>query len=425
MTTTTATGSRKRLYYGWVIVIVVALAGFTQTAGTFSALSVFLKPMTDEFGWSRTVFTGATTVGTIAGAFVSLIVGRYLDRLGGRWFLTGGLFFLGGTFILMAFVQNLWQFYALQVVDRVVTMGIIGLTLQVIVPKWFVVKRGRAVALAGLGGMVGSTVTPLYLQFVIGAADWRIASAVAGGVVWVISILPVVLLLRRQPEDLGLRPDGLTVEEAAQEMENQARRRSHSAAREEISYTVAQVVRFPSFYLLVVAFSVLFMVGPGLVLHLIPYLKDKGIDPQQGVLILSLWSGAGAVGALVTGFLTDRFGPRWLGALAFVLMGAGFALLLAVDSVATGVLWAIFMGTVGGAIFNTLYQVIFADYYGRESLGKIRGVVWPVQMLSNSLGPLIAAIAYDALGTYSPVYAGFAVLMVLCGGLMFLAKPPR
>jgi MFS family permease len=419
----TTLSTKPRLYYGWVIVIIVALAGFTQTAGTFSALSVFLQPMTDEFGWSRTVFTGATTVGTIAGAFVSLIVGRFLDRLGGRWFLTAGLFLLGGGFILMAFVQTLWQFYALQVVDRVMTMGVIGLTLQVIVPKWFVVKRGRAVALAGLGGMVGSTVTPLYLQFIMNGSDWRIASAVAGGVVWAVSIAPVAILMRRQPEDLGLQPDGLSAAEAARESAKAAARTGQK--KEEISYPLGQVLRLPSFYLLLVAFSLLFLVGPGLVLHLIPYLKDRGIDPQQGVWILSLWSGAGAIGAVAAGFLTERVGTRYIATAAFLLMGAGFALLLAVFSLGIGLLWAVFMGSVAGATFNTLYQVIFADYYGRESLGRVRGVVWPVQMLSNSVGPLSAAVAYDMLGTYNPVYAVFAILMVFCAGLVFLAKPPK
>ncbi|MBI4339430.1 MAG: MFS transporter [Chloroflexi bacterium] len=424
MTTIAGTAHRTRLYYGWVIVIVVALASFTQATGTFMALSVFLKPMTDEFGWSRTVFTGATTLGTIAGAFVSLVVGRYLDRLGGRWLLTMGLFLLGGAFVLMAFVQTLWQFYLLQLLDRVVTMGVIGLTLQVIVPKWFVVKRGRAVALAGLGGIVGSTVMPLYLQLAIDLSGWRLASAVAGISVWAVSILPVALFLRRQPEDMGLSPDGLSSEDAEREAQRQAVKRRRTV-RQEVSWTLSQVLRFPSFYLLLASFSVLFLVGPGLVLHLIPYLQDKGIDPQQGVWILSIWAGAGAIGALVMGFLSERFGSRWMATLAFLLMGMGFAFLLMVDSLATGVAWALFMGSVAGAVFNTLYQLIFADYYGRESLGRIRGAVWPVQMLTNSAGPLIAAIAYDVLGTYSPVFVAFAGLMVLSAALVFMAKPPR
>ncbi|MBI4310952.1 MAG: MFS transporter [Chloroflexi bacterium] len=424
MANITAAIAKPRLYYGWVIVGVVALAGFTQAAGTFSALSVFLSPMTTEFGWSKTVFTGASTLGTICGAGVSLVVGRYLDRLGGRWFLTVGLLLLGGTFVLMAFIQTLWQFYALQIIDRVVTMGVIGLTLQVIVPKWFVAKRGRAVALAGLGGMVGATITPLYLQFVITAADWRMASAVAGIVVWVISVLPVAMLLRRQPEDMGLRPDGLAPGEGVTEGPQGRQGRGGRQVKEEVSYALRQVLRFRSFYYLLIAFSLLFLVGPGLVFHLIPFLKDQGLDPQYGVWILSTWSGAGAIGALAVGFLLERYNTRRVGAVAFLLMGVGFISLLAVDSLAKGLLWGVFLGFVAGASFNTLYQVVFANYYGRESLGKVRGVVWPVQMLSNSVGPLSAAIAYDVMGTYVPIFTVFAGLMVFSAGLVFMARPP-
>jgi sugar phosphate permease len=209
MAVITEKADSNRFYYGWVIVATVGLASFSQAAGFFPVLGVLLKPMTAEFGWSRTVFTAATTLGTLAGALAALFVGGIVDRVGGRWLLTAALFLLGLTYVLMAFMQDLWQFYALQIFGRMLTMGVISLALRVIIPKWFIARRGPAVAIAGMGGMLGNTLTPLYVQAVVGMADWRTATFVAGAAIWAVSVIPVALFLRRQPEDMGLLPDGV------------------------------------------------------------------------------------------------------------------------------------------------------------------------------------------------------------------------
>ena len=143
---------KSAFYYGWVIVAVVALANFSRSAETFPVLGVFLKPMTEEFGWSRSAFSGAMTIGTLLGGFVAVGVGPLIDRFSPRWTVAIGLFVVGGTLVLLAGITSLWQFYALEIIGRMVTMGIVGLAVQVIIPKWFIAKRGRAVAISGLGG---------------------------------------------------------------------------------------------------------------------------------------------------------------------------------------------------------------------------------------------------------------------------------
>ncbi len=416
--TTRPLAQRFPIYYGWVIVATVALANFSQSAGTHPVLSVLLGPITSEFGWTRTMFTAALTAGTLAGAVAAIFVGRVVDRLGGRWILTVSLFLLGLSFVLLAFIHTLWQFYVLQIMGRMLTMGVVALVLQVTVPKWFIGKRGIAVALAGLGGMIGNTVTPLYVQWVVALADWRAASFVAGAAIWVISVLPVAVLMRRRPEDMGLLPDGA-------DPTTPGLQKGQKNVREEVSLTLSQVVRLPAFYLLSGAFILLFLVGPGMIFHLLPYLTDKGLEPSEAVWVLSLWSLAGAGGALTAGWVTVRMGPRRALSGAFVLMAVGLGFLMLVDSFALGLLWGVYMGMLFGGVFNTLYQVTFADYFGRESLGKINGAIWPIQMVANAAGPLAAAMVYDAVGNYYPVFTIFAAMVLLCGALTFFAKPPK
>ena len=416
------TGSK--LYYGWVIVAVVALANFSRSAESFPVLGVFLIPMTEEFGWSRSVFSGAMSIGTLLGGFIAVGTGPLIDRFGPRWTVVIGTFVIGGTLILLAFIDNLWQFYFLEIVGRMVTMGIVGLAVSVIIPKWFVRKRGRAVALSGMGFRIGNTVTPLYVQWLVTMGNWRIAAAVAGIIMWVTSLIPSALFLRRSPEDMGLLPDGdLPGKEERKISEKQTKDQSKNKIDTEISLSLKQVVRLHSFYLLVIAFTVSAFLATGLNLHMIPYFTDQGLTPGFSAAVVAVWSGSGAVGSLLFGMLAERYSTRLVMSWSFIFLAGGFALLLAVQSTSTGLIWGLYQGLVNGGMF-TLQLVIFADYYGRDSLGAIRGAIQPVQLGANAMGPLAAALVYDITGSYFLVFSSFIFLSIFCGGCIFLAKPP-
>ena len=199
---------RKRVFYGWVIVAVVALAGLVQTGQFNPTLGVFIKPMTDEFGWSRSTFVGAVSVGTVVGGLSALVIGPMLDRYGPRWIVSTGFLLIGGAMVSMAFVNSLWQFYIAMIVGRAVVQGAITLGMMVTVSKWFVRQRGRAIALSGLGTRVGNGVSPLYSQGLVTGFGWRPAFFALGVITWLVALVPTFLFLRRRPEDMGLLPDG-------------------------------------------------------------------------------------------------------------------------------------------------------------------------------------------------------------------------
>ena len=415
--------TRKRgFYYGWVIVVVIGLGGFTQSAESYPILGVFLKPMTEEFGWTRTVFTGSTLLGTLMGGIVALKAGPMIDRLGARWILTISFAVLGSSLVLMAFIQALWQFYFLQIVGRALTMGVLALALGVVVPKWFVEKRGRAVALGGLGQRIGNAVTPLYVQYLVSQGSWRLATAVAGILMWVVSMIPIAIFLRRRPEDMGLLPDGADPEEARRRDEAVAAG-TMSAPRQETSLTRDQALRHPSFYLLVVAFSLVFVAAPALNLHMLPFMTDQGIGEGYAVLAVAILSMCAGAGSIVTGFLSERITARRTLVGILAMMSLGFVLLLFVEHAWQAILWGIYYGLSFGGMF-ILQQIIFADFYGRDNVGAIRGVVWPIQMVFNASGPFIASVAYDVLGSYTVIFLIFSAAVMIASVLLLLAKPP-
>ena len=401
----------------------VALSNFSRSAETFPVLGIFLKPMTAEFGWSRSVFSGALTIGTILGGLVAVGTGPFIDRYGPRWVLVGSFFVLGGTLVLLSQINHLWQFYTLEILGRMITMGIIALATSVIIPKWFVSKRGRAVALGGLGIRVGNTITPLYVQLLVNMGSWRLAAAATGLVMWTVSLLPAALFLRRRPEDMGLLPDGRPLRGPSQDPASAPGDETAQAPREELSLPLRRVARLSSFYLLVAAFATASFISTGLNLHVVPYLTDRQLSPEVAVAVVAVWSASGGLGSLLFGFLAERYSLRMIIGTTFMLIAGGYILLLSVNSPTLGLFWGFYQGLLHGGM-TTLQILIFADYYGRDSLGTIRGAIQPVQLGANALGPLTAAVAYDSTGSYSTIFTVFALLALFSGLCVFLARRP-
>ena len=416
MTNIPNTRRRPRFYYGWLIVFLMALTGLVQSSQGHPALGVFMKPITEHFGWSRGAYTSGMTIGTMLGGFIAIAIGPIVDRHGGRRILTAAAFVVGGTVILTSFVTMFWQFFVLQIIARTVNMGIVVLVMGVTIPKWFVRRRGRAVAFGAVGNMMGNAGTPLFVQFFVTRLGWRAAAFILGAGVWAVT-LPIWFFLRRSPEDMGLLPDG------DRENPEELATRSTRPDRVEASLTVHQVLRHRSLYLLVTAFTLSMLVGSSINLHTIPYLSDRGLSAGLAVIVMAVFSSSGAVGALAMGFVVERYPARLVLSAAFLLGAFSYIILLNVNGPIIAFVWAGYSGVLRGGM-GTLTQVIYADYYGRRSLGAIRGLTSPAQMGANSLGPMAAALAFDFRGDYFSIFAIYGALMVAASFSIFLARPP-
>ena len=425
----TAAGSPKKtskIYYGWIIVAVVALAHMTESAEIYPVIAVLMKPMTEEFGWSRTTFTAATSVGSVVGGILGPIIGPIIDRFGAKWILLIAFTVLGIMMILQAFIQEVWHWYAIQIVSRAMAQGVINLSLAIIIPNWFVKKRARAIAISGFGGRIGNSITPIYVQALVTAYSWRWATVTTGIVMLALTLLPIALFVKRRPEDIGLLPDGVTAEEDAK---NKAEAKEAAAAGRrakvegDVSFPLKAVIRMPSFYMLMAASVTSSLVGPAMNLHMVPYFTDKGLSPEVAVLVTTTLFLTSALGTLAGAFLAEKFGIKNITVIDGFLMGAWFLFLLTVHDPLTGFIWAATQGILQGAS-QTVRQVIFADYYGRDALGSIRGILHPVDRTANAIGPTAAAIAFDVTGNYVAIFIIFGLMRILSGLMIYFAKPP-
>ncbi len=232
----------RRFYYGWWVAAAASSIEFANAATAIGILTVFVLPMSQEFGWNRTEVAGATSLGAVLGATLAPFSGRLVDRFGARVILVaGGLVVVLGCLYLST-AQALLGFYAAFTMIRIADQGLIKIGASVTAGKWFLRYRGRATGLVFFASSGGIIVMAPIVQLVITHWDWRAAWVVLAGVMFFVGVIPSALIIRRQPEDLGLTIDGGTPVGESTDPTRQD--------RDEREWPLSEVTRTPAFWLI-------------------------------------------------------------------------------------------------------------------------------------------------------------------------------
>ena len=388
---------------------------FANAATAISILTVFVVPMSQEFGWNRTEVAGATSLGAVLGAGLAPFTGRAVDRFGARVTLVaGGLIVVAGC-LYLASAQALAAFYVAFTAVRIADQGLIQVSASVTAGKWFARYRGRATGLVMLGSSGGVILMAPLVQLVISLWDWRTAWVMLAGVMLVVGAIPALLLVRRQPEDIGLRVDGDGASDQAERPE---------LAADVPEYRLGVIVRTPSFWLILVSLFLVATATSGIGLHLVPHLTQQGLSAGAAVAAVSVMSIAGAVAAVAFGFLAERAPPKLLLILSYLLGAVSMWVLMGADNLPETYLFAVLQGIVGTGI-NTLAPILWADHYGRQTLGSIFGVSRAAQVVGFAVGPLASAVVYDRTGAYDGAFLALAAVAVIAAVLLGVARRPR
>lgn len=414
-----ALAARLPFTYGWVILACVCAAAFSRQGSAVATLSIFVEPMTREFGWSHTEISAAVSLGGILGALVAPAIGTFLDRNGARAVLCLAVLLTGIPLLLLSFTQSLLFFLVFYCTARMSFAGPYDLGIYGSIVNWFVRRRPFATSIVTLVQMSGLIAMPLIAHFVMQAHGWRSAWMVVGVTVLVIGFVPVWLLHVRRPEDLGQLPDG---ERAAV---GTGAGTSSQVHMPEPAYTRHQALRTPAFWLLSLFTLLVYPVQAGISLHQAPLLIERGLDAGVAAAAVSTFALLSAIAGFTYGFWPRRVPMRFALALVGLTLAASCVLMNNVLTAAQAYGAAALFGLgIGGLI--TMLPIAWADYFGRRSYGAIRGVALTVQVLAQAAGPVMSGALRDASGNYDLSLTTFAVLSFAgCAAALFAAPPGR
>ena len=409
--------NQGRFFYGWVIVAAMTVIGGMTMAMAGFNFGLFIKPMGDDLGISRETFGWALSLRAIAGGATSLFAGRFIDRRGARPVLIFATLVTCLCMVGLGQVERGWQLCLLFVVMGLAgTGGGVALAISAPIAKWFVTKRGRAMAFVSLGVPAGAVIFVPLTELLIGSYGWERAWVILA-IMCAAVVLPLSLLIRRQPEDFGLLPDGATANARGPGS-------THQAILDEERWTIREAVRTGAFWRLVLVFTLVMLGMSSVGLHRIPHFTDQGISAKWVSLATSADALAAAACTFGMGFLVQRYPARILGALGFLVLAAAVYLTILADSISMMFVAMTIFG-VGAGSQILLQNLLWADYFGRANVAGIRGAAMPFMLVFSALGAPFAGRVVDQTGSYNPAWYTGIALMLAGATLLMLTPPPR
>lgn len=378
--------------------------------GAQYSFGVFFSAMLAEFGWSRGALSGAFSLYALAYCVLGFVAGRLTDRWGPRVVIAIGGVFLGIAYVAMAFVTELWQPYALYAGVASIGMATAFVPTNSTVVRWFVRRRGLAVGIATSGQSAGMLVVAPLAQVLVSAVGWRITYAVFGITAFV-ALNAVAPLMRRDPESVGLTPDGDP-------------RPPLTISGQPGGMTVAEAAGTGAFWALMATFTATWIPVFVAIVHSVPLARDLGASPLVAASLLTALGGGAVPGRILMGAASDRIGRKTALAVMLVLQAIGFVGYAVAGSLTAVFAASLLFGFSYGAI-TALFPSIVGDYFGRERAGALVGVFFAVAGSAGAIGPVAAGAIYDATGSYTLAFLLSAALNLVALVALRLARAPR
>lgn len=374
--------------YGWVVVgagAMMTCVGF----GAMLSLAVFLQPISEAMGWSRSGVSAAATIDFLCMGLAAFFWGALSDRFGTRIVVLSGTLLLGAGLIAASQATTLWQFQLSFGVLIGIAAGSFYAPMMAAASAWIEDHRSLAVALVSAGmGVAPLTVAP-FASWMITTYDWRTAMLVIGFVALAL-LIPASLLVRPAPEATApATGDGTSAP--------------------EVQWTAAQAFKTPQFITLALAHFACCAAHSGPIFHMVSYAMVCGIAPLTAVTVYSLAGFSGLGGRLLLGALADRLGAKHVLVGGLFVQALSVATYLAVGQLGEFYALSVVFGLAYGGVMP-LYAVLVREYFGARIMGTVFGAVSAFASLGMALGPLAGGWVFDTFHAYNWLYVGsFAI----------------
>lgn len=395
----------NRIFYGWIVVAVAVLATLIA-AGIRSVPGALLVPLEQDLGWSKTTISVAVSIGLVLFGLGGPFSGYLMDRYGPRRITLFGLLLMSLSMVGSALMTQVWQLNLIWGVVSGVGTGIVGSVLGATVAnRWFIKQRGLVTGIFGGATSAGQLIfIPALVAWATGLG-WREASWIMAGIA-LVAIVPIFVLMKDSPAEIGEQPLGAAPGSAPARITADAG-------------VMGQAVRSSTFWLLAGTFFICGATSNGLIgVHFIPYAVDCGISQGVASGMLALIGAMNFVGTIGSGWLTDRYDPRKLLCVYYVLRGLSLLLLPYAVTPETMVPFAILFGLDYIATVPPTVALV-ADNFGRQNVGTVYGWVFAAHQLGAAFASWAGGSVRDALGEYNLAFFAAGALAIM-GGMLSL-----
>jgi MFS family permease len=385
---------RHLRYEGWRVASASAAGVFVSFASLLVyTFGIFLKPWSEEFGWSRESVSAAFGIAAMTVAVCSPPLGYLLDRVSPSRVIVPCVAVFGLAFASLSLLTpNIWHLYAVFFVLGVVGNGTAQMAYSRAVSSWFDARRGTALAIVMAGGAVGAMVLPPFAESLIARYGWRQACVVLGAMVLIVGPAAAARFVRQRPE-------------------------THRETTPAGGATVRDGLRSRVFWILVVVLFGSSIAQNGAITHLAALLTDRGVTAQGAALAVSAMGAASLAGRLGTGWLLDRFFAAHVSVGLLLTAALGTLLLATADSLMLGVLAAALIGAgMGGEADVTPY--LLSRYFGLRAFSALYGLTWTAYAIAGAVGPVLMGRAFDVAESYTALLAMLAGVIAAVAALM-------
>jgi MFS transporter, OFA family, oxalate/formate antiporter len=423
----------RRPFYGWYVVGMSFIANFISVGTGFYLFNVFMKPMCEANGWTSTEANLAPMIATLTGLVNQVLYGTLVMKYGPRLLMPLGAVFAGTAFAAMGWADELWKFYLLYVLLFLGNGAYGAIVASTAVNNWFVNKRGSALGLATVGVSLSGFVLPGIFLKLMNSRGMSEAFLLTG--VAMVCVAPLFwLVVRNRPEDHGLHPDGMSLDEEIRSLDEDLTDRRPLGEIEETGaliiaapahslWRLDQVARTGAFWQVGFAYGFVMIGVVGVMSQLKVRFTSVGYEDELATMLMGATALLGAFGKYFWGSLCDRFDERRVVAVLFGGGAIGLSLIFWSSSIWVTLLFVLIFGFSMGGVMST-FPILIASLYGRYSFASVARFVG-VFLALQAFGYLISGMSADHTGSYNFAYAIYIGLDIAAFLLILFVKRPK
>ena len=401
---------RRKTFYGWWLLAGSVVAMALGSGVSFWSYGLYIGPLEEEFGWSRTEVSLGFSVSLLIGGLTGPIIGRWIDARGPRLAIVVGATLTAATYVLLATTTELWQWYAYHSLNAVSRQMMFFIPFQALISRWFDRRRGMALGILGTGFSLGGFVVVPLMRLIIDVFGWD-GAFIFSGIAIVVVFVPIgLLLVKDSPADVGAVPDG-----------ELPTKDEPYPARAPTGLTLGQALSTPLFWVLALAMMLFFYGLFGWLVHMVPFYESVGVSRGMAAALVSIAAGFGILTRLAFGLLADRIRrieTAAMGLLAFLMAGMTTLIL---DSGTAGIAVFLVFWVVGSGGGPLLEPLLLTRAFGLAHFGAILGAFIVVETIGFIISPALAGAIFDSTGSYDWVLVMFLGAFAASLALFYIA----